>query len=129
LFDAVITEVKGEIMKSVDFLKALGGVVAVVVACNVYAQSSDAMATDATAAPSAKTVKKADRSLGRKVRSALAKAQGIDVSSISVRSRGGAVTLTGSVPDQGQIDKAGQVAQGVAGVTSVSNKLSIVLPN
>ena len=118
-------------MKSVDFLKALGGVVAVVVACNTYAQSSDATSTTgaAPAAPSAKTVKKADRTLGRKVRSALAKAQGIDVSSIAVRSRGGAVTLTGSVPDQGQVDKAGEVAKGVDGVTSVSNKLTVVLPN
>ncbi|SDI08456.1 BON domain-containing protein [Paraburkholderia phenazinium] len=118
-------------MKSVDFLKVLGGVVAVVVACNTYAQSSDAMGTasGAMAAPSAKTVKKANRSLGLKVRSALAKAQGIDVSSIAVRARGGAVTLTGSVPDQGQVDKAGEVAQGVAGVTSVANKLTVVLPN
>ncbi|RFU45937.1 BON domain-containing protein [Paraburkholderia sp. DHOC27] len=116
-------------MKSVDFLKALGGVVAVVLACNVYAQSSDAAATDAMAAPSAKSVKKTDRTLGRKVRSALAKAQGVDVSSISVRARGGAVTLTGSVPDQSQIDKATAAAQGVAGVTSVSNKLTVVLPN
>jgi hyperosmotically inducible protein len=116
-------------MKSVDFLKALGGVVAVVIACNTYAQSSDAMASGAMAAPSAKAMKKENRQLGRKVRGALAKAQGIDVSSISVRARGGAVTLTGSVPDQGQIDKAGDVAKGVDGVTSVSNKLTVVLPN
>jgi hyperosmotically inducible protein len=33
------------------------------------------------------------------------------------------------VPDQGQIDKAGDVAKGVDGVTSVSNKLTVVLPN
>ena len=118
-------------MKSVDFLKALGGVVAVVIACNTYAQSSDAMgmASGAMAAPSAKTVKKENRQLGRKVRGALAKAQGIGVSNISVRARGGAVTLTGSVPDQGQIDKAGDVAKGVDGVTSVSNKLTVVLPS
>jgi osmotically-inducible protein OsmY len=116
-------------MKSVDFLKALGGVVAVVVACNTYAQSSDAMASGAMAAPSAKTVKKENRQLGRKVRSALAKTQGIDVSNISVRARGGAVSLTGSVPDESQIEKAGDVAKGVDGVTSVSNKLSVVIPH
>lgn len=113
-------------MKSVDFLKALGGVVAVVVACNTYAQSSDAGTTMAPAATTnTKAVKKADRQLGRKVRAAISKAQGVDVSNIAVRSRGGAVTLTGSVPDQGQIDKAGDAAKGVAGVTSVSNKLSV----
>ncbi|MFP3565356.1 BON domain-containing protein [Paraburkholderia sp. SIMBA_030] len=114
-------------MKSVGFLKTLGSVVAMVVACNVYAQSSDAMASGAMAAPAAPaaTTKKANSQLGHKVRSALSKAQGIDVSNIAVRARGGAVTLTGSVPDQGQIDKAGEVAKGVAGVTSVSNKLSV----
>jgi hyperosmotically inducible periplasmic protein len=112
-------------MKSVGFLKTLGSVVAMVVACNVYAQASDATATGTTAAPAA-SAKKANSQLGRKVRSALAKAQGIDVSNIAVRARGGAVTLTGSVPDQGQIDAAGQVAKGVAGVTSVANKLTVV---
>jgi osmotically-inducible protein OsmY len=48
------------------------------------------------------------------------------VSNIAVRARGGAVTLTGSVPDQGQIDAAGEAAKGVAGVTSVSNKLNVM---
>ena len=56
----------------------------------------------------------------------LFRSQGVDVSNIAVRARGGAVTLTGSVPDQGQIDAAGQAAKGVAGVTSVSNKLTVV---
>jgi|SRR5579864_5959686 hyperosmotically inducible protein len=118
------TEVKGEIMKSVDFLKALGGVVCVVVACNAYAQSSDAMEASGTmAAPNAKSVKKADHSLGLAVRKALAKGN-IDVSSVDVRARGGAVTLTGKVPEADQIEKAGTLAQGVAGVTSVTNKLT-----
>jgi hyperosmotically inducible protein len=117
-------------MKSVDFLKALGGVVAVVIACNTYAQSSDAMAPAGTmAAPSGPSVKKANRALGRKVRGALAKAQGVDVSGISVRARSGAVTLMGTVPDQSQVDKATAAAQGVAGVTSVSNKLTVAIPN
>jgi osmotically-inducible protein OsmY len=109
-------------MKPVDFLKALGGVVCVVVACNAYAQSSDAMAASGTmAAPSAK---KTDHSLGTAVRKALDKSS-VDVSSISVRAHGGAVTLTGTVPDNSQIEKAGTAAKGVAGVTSVSNKLTV----
>lgn len=115
-------------MRSVHFLKALGGVVAVVVACNVYAQD-DASGSMAAPAPSAANTKQANRTLGRHVRSALAKAQGINVSNIVVRARGGAITLEGSVPDQGQIDKATTVAQGVSGVTSVSNKLSVVVPH
>ncbi len=112
-------------MKSVGYLKTLGSVVAMVVACNVYAQASDATGTMAAPAASATSSKKANSQLGRKVRSALAKAQGVDVSNIAVRARGGAVTLTGSVPNQGQIDAAGAAAKGVAGVTSVSNKLSV----
>jgi hyperosmotically inducible protein len=116
-------------MKTVDFLKALGGVICVAVACNVYAQASDAgMASDAaatTSAPSAKMAKQENRKLGRQVRIALSKAHGIDVSKIDVRARGGAVTLTGTVPDQSQIDAATTAAKGVPGVTSVSNKLSV----
>ena len=112
-------------MKSVGYLKTLGSVVAMVVACNVYAQASDATGTTAAPATSATSSKKANSQLGRKVRGVLAKTQGVDVSNIAVRARGGAVTLTGSVPDQGQIDAAGTAAKGVAGVTSVSNKLNV----
>jgi osmotically-inducible protein OsmY len=115
-------------MKSVDFLKALGGVVAMVVACHAYAQASDSTSTGTTAtAPAAnsKTAKQENRALGKKVRSALAKAQGLDVSNINVRARGGAVTLTGTAPDNNQIQQAGEVAKGVAGVTSVSNKINV----
>ena len=115
-------------MKSVDFLKALGGVVAMVVACHAYAQASDSTSTGTTAtAPAAnsKTAKQENRALGKKACSALAKAQGLDVSNIKVRARGGAVTLTGTAPDNDQIQKAGEVAKGVAGVTSVSNKINV----
>jgi hyperosmotically inducible periplasmic protein len=112
-------------MKSVDFLKALGGVVAMVVACHTYAQASDSMSTGTTAAAPAANAKKENRALGRKVRSVLAKTQGIDVSGINVRARGGAITLTGTAPDNDQITKAGEVAKGVAGVTSVTNKINV----
>ncbi|CAD6524897.1 BON domain-containing protein [Paraburkholderia metrosideri] len=113
-------------MKSVGFLKALGSVVAMVVACNVYAQASDAASTVSPAAANVKAGKRANNQLGRKVRAALTKTQGLDVSNIAVRARGGAVTLTGTVPDQGQIDSAGTAAKGVAGVSSVSNKLTVM---
>ena len=113
-------------MKSVAILKTLGAALCLTVACSVsYAQDNSASAPAATAAP-ATSAKKVDRKLGYTVRKALSKTQGVDVSNISVRSRSGAVTLTGTVPDQGQIDKAGEVAQGVAGVKSVSNKLTVM---
>ncbi|WP_144138663.1 BON domain-containing protein [Paraburkholderia sp. BCC1884] len=111
-------------MKTVNLLKALGLALCVATASSAYAQASDADAAMAPA-PSAKTMKKTDRSLGLQVRKALAKAQGFDVSNVFVRARGGAVTLTGSVPDGAQIPQAEEVAKNVAGVKSVSNKLTI----
>ncbi len=114
-------------MKTVNLLKALGIALCVAAASSAYAQASDAMASGdmAMAAPSAKSVKKTDRALGLQVRKALAKAQGFDVSNVFVRARGGAVTLTGSVPDGAQIPQAEEVAKGVAGVKSVNNKITI----
>lgn len=120
-------------MKSVDFLKVLGLAACVAVASSAYAQNDTSAnttaGTTATApahAQGGNPARRANRKLGYAVRRALAKAQGLDVSNITVRARGGAVTLTGSVPEQAQIEKAGEVAQGVAGVTSVANKLSVV---
>lgn len=114
-------------MKSVGYLKMLGSVVAMVVACNVSAQASDAQTdTTSSTAASVKAGKRANHQLGRKVRAALTKTHGLNVSNIAVRARGGAVTLSGTVPDQGQIDSAGEAAKGVAGVKSVSNKLTVM---
>lgn len=115
-------------MKSVAILKTLAAVACVTVACSVYAQDNSAAsgaAATMSAAP-APSAKKVDRKLGYTVRKALSKSQGLDVSNITVRSKAGAVSLTGTVPNQGQIDQAGQVAQGVAGVKSVSNKLTVM---
>jgi len=118
---------KGKNMKAVDMLKALGIVVCVAVVSNAYAQSSDVAATGSTTTSKSRSTsaKKTDRKLGLDVRRALGKANGIDISNIFVRARGGAVTLTGSVPDGDQIPKAGDIAKGVAGVTSVSNKITL----
>lgn len=114
-------------MKSVAILKTLGAALCLSVACSAsYAQDASTSAPAATTAAPATSAKKVDRKLGYSVRKALSKTQGVDVSNISVRSHGGAVTLTGTVPDQGQIDKAGEVAQGVAGVKSVTNKLTVM---
>ena len=117
-------------MKAVDLLKALGVVVCVAVASSAYAQSSDAAATTSTesAAPTKaqkSATKKEDRKLGYAVRRALSKAQGFDVSKVYVRARSGAITLTGTVPEGGQIAQAEEVAKGVAGVKSVSNKITL----
>jgi osmotically-inducible protein OsmY len=108
-------------MKSVDFLKAIGGAAAVVFALNVYAQASDA----APAAPAATSSKAANKALVKQVRKALARAKGLEPTRIYTKAVDGVVTLTGSVPEQGQIDIATQAVQGVQGVTSVQNKLTV----
>jgi len=109
-------------MKAFQAIKVISGALIVLASLNVYAQSSDATTT---AAPSAKSVRAANRALQRKVLKALARAKGLTADNITVRARDGAVTLEGRVSDQGQSDIATQTAQGVAGVTSVKNALEI----
>jgi osmotically-inducible protein OsmY len=115
-------------VKTVNLLKALGIAVCMATASSAYAQASDAMApANQAAAPAAnsKSAHQADRKLGRDVRRALARAQGFNVSNVFVRARGGAVTLTGSVPQGSMIQQAADVAKGVPGVTSVNNRITI----
>jgi|SRR4051794_23095360 osmotically-inducible protein OsmY len=113
-------------MKTLPAMKLIGGALIVLASLNAYAQSSDAAAPAATtAAPTAKQTKTANRALQRKVRSALSKTKGVSVAHITVRARGGDVTLEGSVPEQSQIELATQAAQGVAGVKSVKNALTV----
>jgi len=73
----------------------------------------------------AKSMRIANRQLAKKVRTALSKTKGLDITSVAIRARGGSIALSGSVPDATQIEKAGTVAQGVAGVTSVKNDLTV----
>lgn len=113
-------------MKAFQAIKMVGGAMIVLASLNAYAQSSDAAApAAASAAPSAKSTKAANRALQRKVRAALSKTKGLSVANITVRARGGAVVLAGTVPEQPQVDLATQAAQGVDGVTSVKNALTI----
>lgn len=112
-------------MKAFPAIKMIGGALIVLASINAYAQASDAAPAATTAAPTAKQTRAANRALSRKVRSALAKTKGLSVSNITVRARGGDVTLQGSVPQQEMVDLATQAAQGVAGVKSVKSALTI----
>ena len=111
-------------MKAFPAIKMIGGALIVLASLNAYAQDASAPAAE-SAAPTAKQTKAANRALQRKVRNTLSKTKGLSVANITVRARGGDVTLAGSVPKQEQIDIATQAAQGVAGVTSVKNALTI----
>ena len=72
--------------------------------------------------------RQANRKLSLDVRRALAKTNGVEVSGITVLARSGDVTLTGSVPEAPQIEKATEVTKAVPGVRTVINKLTIGAP-
>jgi hyperosmotically inducible protein len=123
-------------MKAMTTLKLAASALIVVTSIGGWseagAQASAAPSTESAMAPSggmtAKDARKANRALSRKVRGALVKTSGISASNINVLVKNGAVTLAGSVPDQTQIDKAGEVAKGVPGVMSVKNALVVKEP-
>jgi len=111
-------------MKTIQAIKLAGGALIVAVSVSAWAQGNDTGTAPATSQSS----KQANHALEKKVRAALVHAKDIKTENILVRARGGAVTLEGTVPDASQIDMATQVAQGVAGVTSVKNALTIKEP-
>ncbi|NIE69021.1 BON domain-containing protein [Burkholderia sp. Ax-1719] len=118
------------------FVAAAMCVAAGLSAHGAYAQGgSEASAVSATASASASqhatpavaASSGADRALAASVRHALkaARKQGLKSSFIRVRARDGAVTLSGVVASESQIELATSVAQGVSGVRSVTTKLVI----
>ncbi|MFM0091678.1 BON domain-containing protein [Paraburkholderia sediminicola] len=104
----------------------LAGVVLIVVASsNAWSQGSESAATSTASQSTSKAaVRKANRTLSKKVVQALSKG-GVDTNGINVLAKNGAVTLAGSITDPSQIDKAVSIAKGVSGVTSVKNALTV----
>jgi hyperosmotically inducible periplasmic protein len=90
--------------------------------------STPASAADASATSAPATGRKADRALRRAVYAAIVKQKDINAGDISVIAKNGAVTLNGTVTDASQIDRVVQIAKGVPGVTSVTNKLGVKKP-
>lgn len=116
-------------MKSMNIMKAVGGIAVIVCALHANAQGSDAMASPATTtASSAKAAKMANRVLAKKIHRALARTNGLDPTHIYVKVVSGAVSLTGSADTQDQMDLAVKVTQGVDGVRSVNNRLTVRAP-
>jgi osmotically-inducible protein OsmY len=117
-------------MKAIRTFKLMGGALIVVVSVNAWSQTSESAAPSAQSsmAPSsggsAKATRQANRALSKKVLVALSKG-GVSTSRINVVAKGSAVTLVGAVTDATQIDKAGELAKGVSGVTSVKNSLTL----
>jgi hyperosmotically inducible protein len=112
-------------MKLANVLKMTCTVFAVAFACQAYAQASGAADSTTSPAPSAKkTVRTANHQLALAVRHALSRTKGLDVARVVVLARSGKISLTGSMPTQDQVDKAADIAKGVAGVSSVNNQLT-----
>jgi osmotically-inducible protein OsmY len=86
------------------------------------------VAVPSSAAAAHKAMKSADRKLSKAVRKAIVKGGDVDTAHLAVIARGGKVTLTGSVPEEGQVDLAKQHAQSVAGVTEVASRLTVAEP-
>ena len=103
------------------------------VSMSAWAQgdASTPAAASATAAPgaaaptAAPTDRQANRAMRRKVYAAIGKDKSINAGNISVGARGGAITLNGTVSDTAQIARVEDIAKGVPGVTSVTNKLTV----
>jgi osmotically-inducible protein OsmY len=90
--------------------------------------ASNSTAVAVSGGMTAKDTRAANRALRRKVYAAIVKHREITAGDISVVAKGGAVTLNGTVVDASQIDKVAEIAQGVPGVTSVTNRLSVKKP-
>lgn len=112
-------------MNAIRTLMLTGAAFFAIASVNAWAQGSESAATaTATQGTSKSTVRKANRALSKKVLQALSKG-GVETTGINVLAKGGAVTLAGGVTDPSQIEKAGSIAKGVAGVTSVKNALTV----
>ena len=117
-------------MKAIKTFKLIGSALIVVVSINAWSQTSEsgATSTQSSMVPagggSAKATRQANRALSKKVLRALSKG-GVNTSRINVIAKGGAVALAGSVTEPTQSDKAGEIAKGVSGVTSVKNDLTL----
>ncbi|MFM0336286.1 BON domain-containing protein [Paraburkholderia fungorum] len=112
----------------IGLMVALASTVAPFAAFAQDGNSSGAVAVDAgsaSSANSAKAIRAANRKLAKSVRTAMAKAKGIDMTQLFVYAKGGVVTLSGSVPKSDQVARAGDVARSVQGVSSVDNRLSV----
>ena len=124
-------------MKTIRVSRIAGTLVFAGVSALAQAQGGSAAAAVTTsAAPSTAPSTAAssvvtDKQLASSVRTALrnAKRDGLKSTFIRVKAKNGVVTLSGVVEDANQIALATKVAQGVAGVTTVTNKLDVRGPD
>jgi hyperosmotically inducible periplasmic protein len=93
-----------------------------------YGQTSDDTSTPTSATSSKKAMRAQNRALEKSVRRSFNKTQGLVGSGINVVVRGSNVTLEGSVPEESQIELAGNAASTTSGVSHVANRITIREP-
>jgi hyperosmotically inducible periplasmic protein len=124
-----ISNIESSDMRAVVQIGLVVALATTITPFSVFAQngnSSEPVASvDAASALNPKAVKAANRALAKSVRTAMAKAKGIDMTHVFVYAKGGVVTLSGVVPKSNQVDRAGEIAKSVTGVSSVDNRLGV----
>ncbi|HEX3639069.1 MAG TPA: BON domain-containing protein [Paraburkholderia sp.] len=118
-------------MKRFQAFKLAVGVAIIAASMSAWSQSSETASAPAMAAPGSAapaTGRKANRALRRQVYNAIVKQKDISAGNISVVAKDGAVTLNGTVTDASQVGRVAEIARGVPGVTSVTNKLTVQKP-
>ncbi|WP_233856578.1 BON domain-containing protein [Paraburkholderia sp. HD33-4] len=120
-------------MKTNGASRIFGAVFAVAIAtCATYANAQTReMPTDASmqsqSAPAAsnRNNNRSDSAIVSDVRRAFTRTTNLNSANIRVDARHGVVTLSGTVPQQSQIARAGNAARSVRGVRSVHNRLTV----
>ena len=117
-------------MKTTQFLKAAGGIACVMFALNAGAQTNSTSSSSASESSVGQKMdqvgKKVDDSaVTTKVKAELLSAKNVKSTHIHVKTRGGVVSLTGTVPSAEDKTNAEQVVKEVSGVASVKNHLKI----
>lgn len=112
-------------MKSMKTYVVAAITVSAVVATVPVVNAQGTTAAASPTAPSGSSNRAANRELGKRVQTALYKQKGMDWSDVHAIARSGKIYLVGMVQKQAQIDLAGKVAEGVSGVTSVQNNLTV----
>ncbi|WP_244813945.1 BON domain-containing protein [Caballeronia sp. Lep1P3] len=117
-------------MKTTQLLKAAGGIACMVFALGASAQTN----SNSSSSDSGSTVgqkmdavgqKVDDGTVTTKVKAELLSAKNVTSTHIHVKTRGGVVSLTGTVPSAEEKSNAEQVVKEVSGVASVKNHLKI----
>jgi hyperosmotically inducible protein len=96
-----------------------------VAGCNRTSDSSPPRTSGAADTTRAAAQATDDAGVTAKVKTALIAASELNSKSINVDTQNGVVTLSGTVPEKVQVERAAQVAQTVGGVKRVDNRLAV----